>query len=1677
MFPKVDPKQSFPELEEEILKFWKKENIFEESIETRSKDNPYRFYDWPPFITGTPHYWSLLSSICKDVVPRYWTMQGKRCERVWGWDCHWLPIEEKVQKKLWLESNKDIEKVWVEKFIQECYSYTKNTSAEWEWYVDHIWRWVDFKNSYKTMDQDYMESVIWVFKKLWEKWLVYKGQRVSLYSWKLWTPISNFEVAMDDSYEEVSDPAITVMFPIIWKSEEEENETSPLAPLLRGEELGWGLPENRWINPWDYLIAWTTTPWTIPAHMALAVNKDLEYSKVFCDWKYYILATQRIESVFKWKNYELIDSFMWEKLVWLKYLPPFDYYYKNEKLKNDEESKNFLVYHAEFVTDKDWTWIAHEAPEFWDVDFLLAKEKWVHISNAIDNEWKYTEEIEDYQWIHYKEANEIIPEKLKELWLLFKKESINHRVAMCPRSWTPLIYKVQDSWFVDIQKLKEKLIKENEGISWYPEHLKHWQFLKSMQGAPDWCISRTRYWWTPMPIWMGYDEKWNEKDMKVFWSKNEIFKASKKSGIINKFLLIRHREAIKNVERVEDWSWDERLNKLTDNWEKQAFDLCKELLEKEDIDVIISSPLGRCKDTMKPYLEKTKKEIIFDDRLKETNPWILDGKPYKVINTTHWDKPFEKWAETGEEVYERVKNLVEEINKKYKWKTIALVSHWYPIIWLNKVFSDFDHKNEDEIEKVFPGQEWYQNVYVFTDNSKAINLHKPYVDDIVWKENGLTYKRIPEVLDVWMDSWSMPYAGVHYPFKMKDQTEYQSEEKERSQARGQSEEEKNQVRDQARGQDPLSNVNCSYKLESSSLFNSKKKLTFFVTTVTHNSRISERIKGKKIKIWEPLVLDDKQQYELTKIFFNIKFEKDIHISQYIINKDRIHFIIHVDSEEELTNSVKTLKSLSTKKFKEFLWVENQEHFSLWAQKFNRKQIKDEKSYKDISEYIINNRKKHGESSKEFEQKLRKLIDKGSWPLEQPWPLEQSKSFNNNNNIELKGLTYPADFIVEYIWQVRAWFYVMHVVWVALFDKRSFTNVITTWIVNGSDWRKMSKSYWNYPDPKWTIQKYWADAIRFYMINSPLMHWANMSFKEQWVQEVVKKVILPLWNTYSFFTTYANIDKFEPKKWNIYYCRHWETENNEKMIMNWWDAESELTQKGIKQAKKAWEKFKLTWVKLDKIISSPKKRAIDTAELIKKQLGYEVEIEVNENLNEQLSWEFLWLSLDEIAKKLWIDIRDKYLLRKRYKDKKYNKIEDISDFDEKVAKEFEKIKNTYKDKNILIVSHSGTFRPINRVLSWLSIKEAHYICHSSPNSKIIKLPNEKRENLLDKWVISETNKLIKDVEKAMESYKLNEATRPIAKFMDKLTNWYIRRSRKRFWKSENDIDKIQAYETLHEVLVELTKVIAPFMPFISEHIYKNLTGNKSLHLDSFPNPVDSFILENLNQDMDMCQKIINLWLAWRQNHSIRVRQPLSNISIWEKLDDYYIEIIKEELNVKEVIILEPSKIAKKICKPNGRIIWPKFGKDVKFIIQEAKAGRFMEIDENSVKVWDFVLEWEEFEIAFEPWETEYEIESWFGMVIAMDWNITKDLKQEWYARDIVRYIQEARKEALYEVSDRISIELNTSEEDLKKAIKNFWDYIEKETLSKIKNNLENPDLEKKFEIDNNKFGIKIKIDNK
>ncbi len=970
VFKAQKPKADLRKIQQDILKLWKENKTFEASIEQRKYEKAFRFYDGPPFVTGMPHYGTLLSSIAKDIIPRYQTMKGKRVDRVWWRDCHGIYIEQKVQKKLDIQT-KDIEtKIGVENFINECYKYTKANSSERNRYIDNIGRWVDVYNAYETQNNDYMESVLWVFKQLRDKGFIYEWKRVSMYSPKLATPISNFEVAMDDSYETINDPAITVAY-----------DLSP-----NGE--GW---EH------TYLLIWTTTPRTIPANMAAGVHQDIDYVKVVYQDKRYICARKRVEEVFKHideEEYSIIDDIKWSELVGLGYKPPYDYYY--QKTGN---SKDHKIYHADFATDESGTGCVHQAPEFGEVDFELAQKEGITISDAMDENGNYTQEIPDKKWIFYRDANESIIQELTDKWVLFHKASITHRVAFCPRSWVPLVYKAQKSRFVNIQKIRERLLLKNEEINRFPSHLKYGRFSNSIEQAPDRCISRTRYRGSPMPVWRSHwGDQW-ESETLVVGSREEIFQYNKDFKQLTKIIFVRHGRTDYNEKH---W-WDpEGKGKLTELGKAQANKIA-EIYANHNIDYIYSSPLQRCIDTITPLAESKGLEIHQDNRITDhQNPSIQD-KEFHCHLLKRSDEAIGWSWESVKDIYQRSKIFIQDIIQKHPWETVVICSHQEPIVMMRKALEDFDYNTQRE-KYLLDNKNLNSHTridYVLVEGKRLFNLHKPRVDTIKLKspKTWKTLTRISEVLDPWMESASMPYAQLHYPFENKD------------------------------------------------------------------------------------------------------------------------------------------------------------------------------------------------------------------------------IFESN---------FPADYVVEYTGQIRAWFYVMHVVWVALFDKPSYTNVVCTGVLQGNDGRKMSKSYGNYPDPKESFIKYGWDAIRMSLVDSPVVYGWDVAVSESNFLEATKTFILPLRNAFYFFITYANIDGWTPQ---------------------------------------------------------------------------------NENTQ--------------------------------------------------------------------------------------------------------------RTNFLDQWIVSELNKTIQEVDLQLAQYNMQKAVQPLKTFLDNLTNRYIRRSRRRFRKSENDGDKQQAYATLYHVLTKFTQLSAPFMPFISEYIYRTL----------------------------------------------------------------------------------------------------------------------------------------------------------------------------------------------------------------------------------------------------------------
>jgi len=491
-------KSPFPQMEEEVLNFWDKNEIFKKSVEREAPKGDYVFYDGPPFATGTPHYGHIVASAMKDVVPRYWTMKGYRVERKWGWDCHGLPIENIVEKEMGSKSKKDIEKLGVEKFNELCRSKVLGYVDEWEKVIRRLGRWADMKNAYKTMDLSFMESVWWVFKQLWDKGLIYEGYRSMHICPRCETTLSQSEVA--EGYKMVKDLSATAKFEL-------------LDPLDKGGEG----------DSKTYILAWTTTPWTLIGNAALAIGGKIDYVKIKVGSEFYILAKSRLE-IMK-AEHEMIENFKSKSLVGKKYKPLFDYYSENEKLENRENG--WKIYAADFVNTEEGTGIVHIAPAFGEDDMNLGKEYSLPFIQHVNMDGTIKAEAKDFAGLNVKPIGDTqktdveIIKYLAHNGLLFSKEKYEHSYPHCWRCETPLINYATSSWFVSVTKVKNKALKLAEKINWSPAHIKAGRFGNWLEGARDWSISRQRFWASVIPIW-----RCSCGETKVFGSVADLEKAS-----------------------------------------------------------------------------------------------------------------------------------------------------------------------------------------------------------------------------------------------------------------------------------------------------------------------------------------------------------------------------------------------------------------------------------------------------------------------------------------------------------------------------------------------------------------------------------------------------------------------------------------------------------------------------------------------------------------------------------------------------------------------------------------------------------------------------------------------------------------------------------------------------------------------------------------------------------------------------------------------------------------------------------------------------------------------------------------------------------------------------------------------------------------------------------------------
>ena len=476
-YPKVDSQPNFPALENETLEFWATDGTFQASINQRDAGtngtNEYVFYDGPPFANGLPHYGHLLTGFVKDAVPRYQTMQGKRVERRFGWDCHGLPAEAEAERQLEISGRQAITDFGIEKFNEYCKESVLRYTSDWERYVTRQARWVDFANGYKTLDVSYMESVMWAFKTLWDKGLIYEGFRVLPYSWALETPLSNTETRMDDAYKQVQDPALTVAF-----------------ALETGESL----------------LAWTTTPWTLPSNLALAVAPDVSYVRVRHNGTIFILAEARLGAYEKeLEGAEVLDTVLGSALVGRTYTPMFSYF--------ADQPDAFRVIAGDFVTTEDGTGVVHLAPGFGEDDQRVCSENGIGLVVPVDSRGLFTSEVPDFEGMLVFDANPLIIRELKSRGVVLRHETYDHAYPHCWRTGKPLIYKAVSSWFVNVTAVKERMVALNEQITWVPDHLKHGSFGKWLENARDWTISRNRFWGSPIPVWRSDDPAYPRIDV------------------------------------------------------------------------------------------------------------------------------------------------------------------------------------------------------------------------------------------------------------------------------------------------------------------------------------------------------------------------------------------------------------------------------------------------------------------------------------------------------------------------------------------------------------------------------------------------------------------------------------------------------------------------------------------------------------------------------------------------------------------------------------------------------------------------------------------------------------------------------------------------------------------------------------------------------------------------------------------------------------------------------------------------------------------------------------------------------------------------------------------------------------------------------------------------------------
>jgi isoleucyl-tRNA synthetase len=744
--------------EEAIQAFWEEQDIFNKSVMAPAGDQPrgdFVFYDGPPFATGLPHYGHILASTIKDAVPRFWTMNGYRVRRKWGWDCHGLPLENLIEKKLGLATKRDIEEYGVKNFNEAARAAVMEYADDWKQIIPRMGRWSDMDDDYKTMDSTYTESVWWVFKQLHEKGLVFEGFKTMHLCPRCGTTLSNFEV--NQGYKDIKDIAITVKLPLF--------ETDG---TLSGTSL----------------LVWTTTPWTIPGNLAAAINRDFDYVDVKftteAGEERVVIAKERLSQLGT-DEYEIVKEFKGMWLEGMRYQPPFPW--MGEQTMEGKENA-WIIRHADYVElGEDGTGAVHIAPAFGDDDMKLAQEHGVPIVHHVDKAGHFHDWVTDFagqlvkpkddddSGVTHLDADIEIVKAMKANGTLLKKENITHSYPHCWRCDTPLLNYATTSWFIDVPSIKDQLVANNSKVNWVPEHVGTNRFGKWLDGARDWAVSRQRYWGAPLPIWRNPETQ----DYKVLGSLEELKALVPKSN--NNYFVMRHGESESNVAAVISSNIDND-DSITDAGKEQVKKTAADLKE-QNIDIIIASPFMRTRQTaelVRQELGLPETALLFDEIIREYD--IADeyeGKRWHddyAANFATWAERFTKELPGSENRRDVMKRMGEflyglESNPEYVGKNILIVSHGGPIATLRAAASGWNpeqQKADYDSGRYFQNAEWEKLDFTALphNDNYELDFHRPYIDDVVLEENGVRLERVVDVFDCWFESGSMPYGQRHF---------------------------------------------------------------------------------------------------------------------------------------------------------------------------------------------------------------------------------------------------------------------------------------------------------------------------------------------------------------------------------------------------------------------------------------------------------------------------------------------------------------------------------------------------------------------------------------------------------------------------------------------------------------------------------------------------------------------------------------------------------------------------------------------------------------------------------------------------------------------------------------------------------------------------------------------------